>query len=167
MIVYSCYNRIFTNTTAKSAFKSLCRFVTLFLITNLTFSLVQSIRIEEQKDNLEEFLKYIVLRYLWAGYFCVIVVFILKLFLQTVKLGCFIYLCVVLETILLLFQYKLGNTEIDRHFLSVFFGIMLQWAIKVDVLLNKYAEDIKQNGAIRLKFFCLVKHFKPSALHVI
>lgn len=144
MIVYSCYNRIFTYTTAKSAFKSLCRFVTLFRITNLSFSLVQSIRIEEQKDNLEEFLKYIILRHLWAGYFCVIVVhvFIHKLFLQTVKLGCFIYLHVVLETILLLFQYKLGNTEIDRHFLSVFLGILLQWAIKVGVLLNKYAGDI-------------------------
>lgn len=63
-----------------------------------------------------------------------IVVFIYKLFLQTVKLGCFIYLHVVLKTILLLFQYKLGNTEMDRHFLSVFFGILLQWAIKVDVL---------------------------------
>lgn len=121
MIVYSCYNRIFTNTTAKSAFKSLCRFRND--IPNNEFIIFLSIVDQDRRAKRQ-----------LGGVFKIynLMVFVGGLFLRYSRFhtqivssnsqACSIYLHVVLETISLLFQYKLGNTEIDRHFLSVFFG---------------------------------------------
>ena len=109
---------------------------------------------------------------LFLKFCCVVVVFIDKLFLQTVKLCSTRFIC-------------MCHLNLFCCFLSINWGIKRSTAIFYQfssgfnqcyngpfkcmghfkcVFLNTYAKDIKQHGAIRFKFSCLVKHFQLLAL---